>query len=108
MTDVFTVVDEPGCTGIETCMLYLATGGVCGTDPAPMDVWFDMAVKALVANKAVIEGYSHELCLDCYIHTGLSVSTVFTISQSPGCTSYLTPIPAVTKTMAFQGDPMLD
>ena len=66
-----------------------------------------------MAKVNVLEGYSYSFCLHCEVNGGSyqNVNRDFDpiiISQTMGCLNYLTPITAVTKTMAFQGDPMLD
>ena len=55
-----------------------------------------------------MEGYTHNLCMSCYIHGTLTVESIFSIQQEVACTGYLEPIPLLHEKLTFQGDETLD
>ena len=99
----------------EDCLLaqcaFMASG--CGSILAAQpDVILGGSPYGITATETNLVGYTVTLCYQCIITQSGQSDKVFkkdsvTITQTPGCSSYMTPIPAVTKTMAFQGDPML-
>ena len=85
LTEFFTKTDEPGCTNIETCQLTTASGTTCETTAPPSGITFDATTKTITAQKDVLVGYSHQLCMKCTIHANLQKATTFTVEQTYGC-----------------------
>lgn len=86
ITSFFNKTGEVVCNNTETCTITSASGpDECGSDPA--NPLFKLKSGehpvSITASQREIDGYSHFLCMTCFIHANLTVKSVLNITQAP-------------------------
>jgi hypothetical protein len=92
------------CNNIETCSLKTSDGSTCGSTPAPSNLFSIDNSQVLTAKKDYIPGYSHYICMSCYIHPDLTKESIFKIMLEMKCYQYINAINDVVKDLQYQGD----